>query len=107
MRSAAMHQQFSLTNTFARCFHEAARAERRLKDENRIAAARLGFDQFARRFAADFLVRGPEEDKLLSQTELRILDRLERKKRLNNACLHVEDPGAVGSAAGDAERHFR
>jgi len=35
------------------------------------------------------------------------LDRLERKKRLNNACLHVEDPGAVGSAAGDAEGHFR
>jgi len=43
---------------------------------------------------------------LLLQVNLGLLKRMEREERLNDPGFHVEDSGAIGFAAGDAEGHF-
>src|SRR6266581_595107 len=81
--SAALHDEFRLTNAFARGLQQAARAEGRLEDEDDIAAARFGFDQFSRRFAANFLVGGPEKDDSFMKADAKLLARMEREKGLD------------------------
>lgn len=67
VRRAAVHNDFRFADAFARGFEQAFRAERRLEDEHRVTAAGFGFDQLARRGAADFFVGGPEEDEAMTK----------------------------------------
>src|SRR5260370_21542275 len=73
VRGAAMHDQFGFANSLARRFQQAARSEGRLKDEDRIAAARFRFKEFARRLAADLLVGRPQEDEAFAKRYFRLL----------------------------------
>ncbi len=106
MRGAAMHDQFSFTGTLAGRLQKAARAEGRLEDEDRIAAARFGFKNSARRFAADLLVGSPEEDDAFAKRHIRVVKRLQREKCLNDSRLHVKGSRAVSFAAFQSERHL-
>jgi len=90
VRGAAMHDQFGFANSFARRLQQAARAERRLDDENGIAAARLCFEEFARGFAADLLVRSPDKDEAFAKRYFRLPKRLQREKRLNDSGLSCQ-----------------
>src|SRR5712692_1824244 len=100
-----MHDQFGFTDSFAGRLQQASRTEGRLEDENGIAAARFGFEEFPRGFAADLLVRGPEADEAFAKRYFRLLKRLQREKRLNDSGLHVENSRAVSFAAFQAKRH--
>ena len=51
-----MHGQFDLADSFARRFQQAAGTEGGLEDEDGIATARFGFEEFAGGFAADLFV---------------------------------------------------
>src|SRR6202008_5052739 len=103
VRSAAAHDQFGFADALARGLQQAARTERRLQNEDRVTAARFGFDELARRFAADFLVRSPHEDDALLGKAMDFMQRAKSKERLDDPGLHVESPGAIGLAARDAE----
>ena len=70
VRSAALNEQFGFANSFTRGLQQPARTEGRLEDKDGIAAARFGLDELARGFAADFFVRGPQEDDLFLQPKL-------------------------------------
>jgi hypothetical protein len=58
-----MHDQFGFADSLARRLQQAARAEGRLEDEDGIAAARFRFEEFARGFAANLLVRSPPSNR--------------------------------------------
>ena len=100
-----MHDQFGFTDSFARRLQPATWAEGGLKDEDGIAAACFRFEEFARGFAADLLVRSPEEDDAFAKRYFRLLKRLQREKRLNDAGLHVKGSRAVSFATLQPERH--
>src|ERR1700682_2662068 len=106
VRGAAMHDQFGFADSLAGRFQQAARAEGRLDDENGITAARFRFEEFARGFAADLLVRSPDKDEAFAKRYFRLLKRLQREKCLNDSGLHVKSPWAVSFSAFQAERHF-
>src|SRR5215472_10310903 len=88
--SAPLHDQFGFSNALARRFDQPSGTEGRLEHEDGIAAACLGFEEFARGFAADLLVRCPYENKAFGWTKLGLLKRLERKECLDDASFHVE-----------------
>src|SRR5260370_492132 len=73
VRGAALNHQFGFANSFARRLQQAARAEGRLKDKNGIAAPRFRFEEFARRFASDLLVRSPDKDETFAKWHSRLL----------------------------------
>src|ERR1700682_6102295 len=106
VRGAAMNDQFGLADSLAGRFQQAARAEGRLYDENGIAAARFRFEEFARGFAADLLVRSPDKDEAFAKRYFRLLKRLQREKCLNDSGLHVKSSWAVGFSAFQTERHL-
>ena len=101
-----MHDQFGFTDSFARRLQPATWAEGGLKDEDGIAAACFRFEEFARGFAADFLVRSPEEDEAFVKRCFCLLKRLQREKRLYDAGLHVKGSRAVSFATLQPERHL-
>src|ERR1700694_3840659 len=106
VRGAAMHDQFGFADSLAGRFQQAARAEGRLDDENGITAARFRFEEFARGFAADLLVRSPDKDEAFAKRYFRLLKRLQREKCLNDSGLHVKSPWAVSFSAFQTERHL-
>src|SRR6266851_8416037 len=106
VRGPAMHYQFGLTDPLARRLQQAARTEGRLEDEDGVAAARFGFEEFAGGLAADFLVGSPEENEPFVEWYFGLLKRLQREKRLNDSGLHVKNSRAVGFAGGNVERHL-
>src|SRR5579885_3633535 len=93
VRGAAMNDNLRLANALARSFQQSARPERRLQHEYRIAAERFAFDEFARRIAADLLVRGPQKDNPFTQWDLQALQSLKGEERLHDAGLHIENAG--------------
>lgn len=103
MRSAAMHEQFGLTDPFARGFQQATWAEGWFQHEDGIAAARFGFEEFAGRFAADLFVGGPEKGEAFAKRRLCQLQRLQREERLDDAGFHVEGAGAARFAGRNVE----
>jgi len=106
VRGAAVNDELGFADCFARRFQQAARAEGGLEDEDRVAAARFGFEEFAGRFAADFFVGGPQENEPLAEGGFCFAKGLQGEKRLNDAGLHVERSWAVGFASGETERHL-
>ncbi len=106
MRSAAVHNQFRFADALARSFQQAARAEGRLKNKDRIAAPRFCFEEFAGRLAADLFIGGPQKDDTLAPASFVLLKRLQCEKRLNDAGLHVKGARSVSSSRGDAEGHL-
>ena len=100
-----MHDQFGFSDSLARRLEQSAWAEGRLKDEDGIAAACFRFEEFARGFAANLLVRSPEEDEAFAKMYFRVLKGLQREKCLNDAGLHVKGSRAVSFATFQPERH--
>ena len=103
--SAAVDDEFGLAHTFAGGFQQAAGAERRLQDEDRVAALRLCLNNFPGRLAANFLVGGPQKDQALADFRARFAKRFEGEEGLHDAGLHIEGARAKGFAARDAEGH--
>jgi len=62
VRGSAVNDNFRFADSLARGFYQAAGAVRGLQNENRIAAARFGFDEFPGGIAANFFVRGPKKN---------------------------------------------
>jgi len=106
VRGAAVNDQLGFADSFARRFQQAARAEGGFEDEDRVAAPRFGFEEFAGRFAADLFVGGPQENEALAEGRLCFAECLQGEKRLNDSRFHVESSRAVGFAGGDTERHL-
>ena len=106
VRSAAMHDQLGFTDALARRLQQPARAKRGFEDQNGVTATRFRFEIPPRRFAANLLVRGPEEDEAFAKMYFRVLKGLQREKRLHNSSLHIEDARSIGLAASYAKRHF-
>lgn len=106
MRGAAMNDDFGFADAFASSLEQTFWAERRLEDENGVAAASFGFDELAGGVAADFFVGGPEKNEAMTKRRERALDRFESEEGLDEAGFHVEDAWAVGFGAHNAKRHF-
>jgi hypothetical protein len=104
--SAAVDDEFRFADTLAGSLEQAAGAQRRLQHEDGVAATGLFFNQFARGFAADFFVGGPQKNQALLYRGLQFANGFEREERLNDAGFHVERAGAVDFSAGNAKRHF-
>ena len=101
-----MDDEFGFADAFAGGLDEATWAEGGFEDEDGVATAGFRFEEFSRRVAADLFVGGPEEDEALLKRRLRLLQRFQGEKRLDDASLHVENSGTVGFAGGNAKRHF-
>jgi hypothetical protein len=97
--------EFGGADAFAGRFEKAPGTEGRLADKDGIAAARFGFDDFARGFAADFFVGGPQENEVLGNGEFQLLEGFEGKERLDDTGFHIEGAWAIDFAGGDAEGH--
>src|ERR1700693_95341 len=106
VRGSAMNSNFCFAYTFACGFYQAAWPVRGLKDENRIAAARFGFDEFPGRIAADFFVGGPKKNDAFVRGEVELLKRVVGEEGLHDSGLHIEGARSVGFAGGEPERHF-
>jgi hypothetical protein len=100
-----MHNQFRFTDSFAGCLQQSALSEGGFENEDSVAAAGFRFEEFARSFAADFLVRSPKEYQAFAERYFRLLKSHQREKALNDSGLHVESSRAIRFATGNAERH--
>ena len=78
-----------------------------LKNEHGVAAQGFVLDELARRFAADFLVGGPEKNNAFLERNCRSLEGLKRKESLDDACFHVERARAEEFTRTLVDRHFR
>src|SRR6266403_781167 len=107
MRRATVHDNLCFSDAFARSFQQAARAERWLEHKNGVTAARFDFDEVARGLAANLFIGGPEKDDLFAKRCCALPQCVKREERLYDAGLHVERPGAVHFAGGNAKWHFR
>src|SRR5260221_12592223 len=106
MRSAAINDDLCFANAFARRFQQALRPECRLQHKDRIAALCLRFDELARTLAANLFIRGPQKDDPFLERGTAAPDRVERKQRLHDARLHIENAGAINTTRGDSKWHF-
>lgn len=106
VRSLAVHNKLGFAYAFARGLEQTLWAERRFEHENGVTAARLGFEQFARRFGANLFVGRPKKDDSFSRRYFRRLERFEGEERLDNASFHIKDARAENPSAANGERHF-
>ena len=70
---AAMDDEFDFTNALAGSFDHATSAERGFQNKNSIAALGFRFQNLARRFAADFFIGSPQENKALANRNFCLL----------------------------------
>ena len=104
MRRHAARDQLELADALAARLQRAAR-QRRLEHQHRLAVRRFGFDQRARRGAADLLVRRPQHHRLaVSRPPARSRARVASVAR-RDARLHVEHAGPVQAPAVARDRH--
>jgi len=101
-----MNDKFSFAYAFAGGLEEALWAERGFEDEDSIAAASFGFDEFSRGIAADLLIGSPEEEQAMAKRRFCALKCFESEEGLDDAGFHIKDAGAIGFSGGDAEGHF-
>jgi hypothetical protein len=103
---AAVNDDFGFADAFAGGLDEAAGTEGGFENEDGVAAAGFGFEEFSRGIAADFFVGGPEKDEALTKRDLRFLERFQREQRLDDTRFHIKNAWTVGFVCGDAEGHF-
>ncbi len=96
----------SFAHAFARSFNQTARTQSGFKYKYGITSACFPLDESARRFAADFFVRGPEEDDAFAEGNPGFANGVQSEEGLHDARFHVECTGAVGFAGFQTERHF-